>query len=181
VVNQQCTSRPSAHRPRVRQRTDSPRRARNRFPTSANPELLSTADYADGTDGGTVFHLVGTVRCAVALEQWHLDAGGVTEFSRWRQPPDMNGKCGSPGRGDGIAPRDFRRPAGLALLVVAVDRCPSGTHRDQTATVTRKKVAGMEVASLLLFWLLNSSSNSFCRSAARPLFSAASNAFMVGP
>ena len=50
-------------------------------------------------------------------------------------------------------------------------------------TVTRKKVAGMEVASLrgLLFWLLNRASSSFCRSPARPFFSAASNAFMVGP
>ena len=53
----------------------------------------------------------------------------------------------------------------------------------QSATVTRKKVAGMEVASLfgLLFWLLNRASSSFCRSAARPFFSAASNAPMVGP
>ncbi len=53
----------------------------------------------------------------------------------------------------------------------------------QSATVTRKKVAGMEVASLLglLFWLANNSSSSLCRSAARPFFSAASNAFMVGP
>ena len=53
----------------------------------------------------------------------------------------------------------------------------------QSATVTRRKVAGMEVASLsgLLFWLLNRASNSFCRSVARPSFSAASNAFMVGP
>ena len=54
---------------------------------------------------------------------------------------------------------------------------------DQSATVTRKKVAGMDVASSLrlLFWLLNRTSSSFCRSAARPFFSAASNAFMVGP
>jgi len=53
----------------------------------------------------------------------------------------------------------------------------------QSATITRKKVAGIEVASLLglLFWLANNSSNSRCRSAARPFFSAASNAFMVGP
>jgi hypothetical protein len=50
-------------------------------------------------------------------------------------------------------------------------------------TVTRKKVAGMEVVSLLglLFWLLNRTSSSFCKSPARPFFSAASNAFMVGP
>jgi hypothetical protein len=53
----------------------------------------------------------------------------------------------------------------------------------QSATVTRKKVAGMDVASLrgLWFWRLNSSSSSFCKSAARPFFSAASKAFMVGP
>src|SRR4030095_9202162 len=51
----------------------------------------------------------------------------------------------------------------------------------QTLTVTRRKVAGMEVAACLLFWLLNSSSNSSCNSAALPFFSAASNAFMVGP
>src|SRR5450631_1143800 len=52
-----------------------------------------------------------------------------------------------------------------------------------SATVTRKKVAEMEVVSLLglLFWLLNRTSSSFRRSPARPFFSAASNAFMVGP
>ena len=52
-----------------------------------------------------------------------------------------------------------------------------------TATVTRRKVAGMEVVSLLalLFWLSNRASSSFARSPARPLFSAASKAFMVGP
>ncbi len=50
-------------------------------------------------------------------------------------------------------------------------------------TVTRKNVAEMDVACSLplVFWLLNSASNSCCRSAARPLFSAASNAFIVGP
>ncbi len=52
-----------------------------------------------------------------------------------------------------------------------------------SATVTRKKVAGMEVASLLglLFSRVNRASSSFCSSPARPFFSAASNAFMVGP
>src|SRR5262249_26773270 len=53
----------------------------------------------------------------------------------------------------------------------------------QTDTVTRKKVAGIDVAPgrVLLFWRLNKSSSSFCRSAARPFFSAASKAFIVGP
>ena len=52
-----------------------------------------------------------------------------------------------------------------------------------TNTVTRKKVAGMAVASWLgpLFWLLNSAVSSSSRSSARPFLSAASNAFMVGP
>ena len=54
-------------------------------------------------------------------------------------------------------------------------RAGEGSPGDYTETVTRKKVAGMEVASLLglLFWLLNRASSSFCRSAARPFFSAA--------
>ena len=53
----------------------------------------------------------------------------------------------------------------------------------QSATVTRKKVAGMDVVSLLglLFLLLNRTSSCFARSAAPPFFSAASKAFMVGP
>ena len=52
-----------------------------------------------------------------------------------------------------------------------------------TAIVTRRKVAGIEVASSLglAFWALKSASNSACRSASRPLAAAASNAFMVGP
>jgi hypothetical protein len=59
----------------------------------------------------------------------------------------------------------------------------SGFLGNYAQTVTRKKVAGMEVVSLfgLLFWLLNRTSSSFCKSPARPFFSAASNAFMVGP
>ena len=52
-----------------------------------------------------------------------------------------------------------------------------------TETVTRKKVAVMDVLSLL--WLLFSRSKrasiSFCRSPARSFFDAASKAFMVGP
>ena len=53
----------------------------------------------------------------------------------------------------------------------------------QHRTVTRRKVAGMEVDSLLglLFWLLKSASRSPCSSSARPFFSAAAKAFMVGP
>jgi hypothetical protein len=52
----------------------------------------------------------------------------------------------------------------------------------QTATVTRRKVAGIDVTPVVpLFCRLKSSSSSFCRSAARPFFSAASKAFMVGP
>jgi hypothetical protein len=82
-----------------------------------------------------------------------------------------------------IGPRDAI-PVQAAIEVVG---CPTHEmpqiHGDLSAIVTRKKVAGMEVASLLglLFWLLNRASSSFCRSLARPLFSAASNAFMVGP
>jgi len=53
----------------------------------------------------------------------------------------------------------------------------------QTETVTRRKVAGMEVASSLglWFWALKSASSSACRSASRPLAAAASKAFIVGP
>ena len=52
-----------------------------------------------------------------------------------------------------------------------------------TATVTRRKVAGMDVASSLwlAFWALKRASSSACRSASRPFAAAASNAFMVGP
>src|SRR5262249_20420320 len=51
------------------------------------------------------------------------------------------------------------------------------------AIATRRKGAGMEVRSLLglRFGFQNNDSSSFCRSVARPFFSAASNAFIVGP
>ena len=60
-----------------------------------------------------------------------------------------------------------------------------GLRLAQDGTAKAKKravVAGMDVTSLrgLWFWRLNSSSSSFCKSAARPFFSAASKAFMVG-
>lgn len=75
--------------------------------------------------------------------------------------------------------RDWRHTPVLVDLAT-LTRC---LRFQLSATVTRKKVAGIEVAALfeLLFWLLNRSSSSFCRSAARPFFSAASKAFMVGP
>ena len=81
-----------------------------------------------------------------------------------------------PKRSNLIYCRFFQRAAVEASLSLALEPF-------QSATVTRKKVAGMDVASLrgLWFWQLNSSSSSFCKSAARPFFSAASKAFMVGP
>src|ERR1051326_917232 len=52
-----------------------------------------------------------------------------------------------------------------------------------TIAVTHRKVAGIEVRSLrpLVFWRSNSAFNSFFNSSARPFFSAASKAFIVGP
>ena len=40
---------------------------------------------------------------------------------------------------------------------------------------------GGDILARAVFWLSNSASSSFFRSSARPFFSAASNAFMVGP
>src|SRR5262245_2773851 len=51
----------------------------------------------------------------------------------------------------------------------------------QRATVTRRNVAGITVPSLIVFWLRNRASSSDFSSEARPFFSAASKAFMVGP
>ena len=50
-------------------------------------------------------------------------------------------------------------------------------------TVTRRNVAGIDVVpgAGLWFWLSKSAASSFCSSAPRPFFSAASNAFIVGP
>src|SRR6266567_9189316 len=80
-------------------------------------------------------------------------------------------------RADQKAPRaDARRPLGAGTPSRSVTP-------DQTATVTRKNVAGVEVASSLglAFWALKRASSSACSSASRPLAVAASNAFMVGP
>jgi hypothetical protein len=59
--------------------------------------------------------------------------------------------------------------------------CMRRSDSIQGVTVTRKNVAGIDVPLSLRFCLVNSSSNSFCSSAALPFLSAASNAFMVGP
>ena len=50
-------------------------------------------------------------------------------------------------------------------------------------TVTRKNVAAIDVVSFfpLLFCLSNNSTSSCCNASAFPFFSAASNAFIVGP
>ena len=72
------------------------------------------------------------------------------------------------------------------LLLTQTGHCPlepKGAESQATRAVTRRKVAGIDVASFreLVFWVSNSASNSFFSSSARPFFSAASNAFMVGP
>lgn len=66
---------------------------------------------------------------------------------------------------------------------VSLNRQASTTHLVHTVTVTRRKAAGMDVAprTELLFSFSNNASSSFCKSAARPFFSAASKAFIVGP
>ena len=48
-------------------------------------------------------------------------------------------------------------------------------------TVTRRKVAGIDVASALVFCSLKRASSSAWSSSSRPLAEAASKAFMVGP
>jgi hypothetical protein len=78
----------------------------------------------------------------------------------------------------------FGHARGVPLLVGV--RLPDElgvVQRGHTATVTRRKVAGMEVAASLglVFWLLKSASSSDWSSASRPLAAAASNAFIVGP
>jgi hypothetical protein len=57
------------------------------------------------------------------------------------------------------------------------------SDRAQAATDTRRKVAGMWVAPGLGLWFSASNSSSSRRpsSAARPVFAAASKAFIVGP
>jgi hypothetical protein len=69
--------------------------------------------------------------------------------------------------------------AAKGVLVFSPHPCP--LLPPQTLNVTLRKVAAIEVLSLLVFWATNSSYSSFCSPAARPLFAAASKAFMVGP
>ena len=83
-----------------------------------------------------------------------------------------------------VLPRDrrFWRRRGLAVFNPNAQSRPTARGLwplDGDA----KKVAGIDVVAVfgLLFWLVNKSSSSFWRSAARPFFSAASNAFIVGP
>ncbi|MDQ1433851.1 MAG: phosphatidylinositol-3-phosphatase, partial [Actinomycetota bacterium] len=58
-----------------------------------------------------------------------------------------------------------------------------GEISGQTSTVTRRKVAVIDVVSSFALWFcsLNRAASSRCRSSARPFISAASNAFIVGP
>jgi hypothetical protein len=80
--------------------------------------------------------------------------------------------------GAAAAPRAGATSCGETLCGLSSRSAPP-----HSATVTRRKVAGMEVASSLwlAFWSLKRASSSACRSASRPLAAAASNAFMVGP
>lgn len=56
-----------------------------------------------------------------------------------------------------------------------------GAVSPQQLTSTRRKVAGNVAPCVLVFWALNRASSSVCRLSARPSFSAAANAFIVGP
>src|SRR5664279_2595866 len=58
--------------------------------------------------------------------------GGITEISRWCQPPVMHGKCGEPRRGDGLASRDVRSPCrGLSSSL----QTTGGLHHRLTSDV----------------------------------------------
>src|SRR4051812_45355560 len=79
-------------------------------------------------------------------------------------------------------PRKGDAPAKAVPLVSVSSN--SGAEADEPLyrlTVTRRKVAGIDVASSLVFCLLNKVSSSAWSSASRPFAAAASNAFMVGP
>lgn len=92
----------------------------------------------------------------------------------------------------GLLGKDWDSPGGAAIVSATAMKVSRSARRDilppgmvsyLTETVTRRKFAGIDVVfwSALLFWLANSVSSSFCSSAARPSFSAASKAFIVGP
>ena len=80
-------------------------------------------------------------------------------------------------------------PSGPATTLVALSlanaqfavRGSASAEPPYRWTVTRRKVAGIEVAPSLLFCALNKASSSDWSSASRPSAAAASNAFMVGP
>ena len=84
-----------------------------------------------------------------------------------------------------IGQADAKRAVAVALRLPAARsaRIFAAKSGGQTKTVTRKNVAGIDVASGrgLWFWRLNRSSSSFCKPAAPPFLSAASKAFIVGP
>src|SRR5215468_4268342 len=73
----------------------------------------------------------------------------------------------------------YRGPADV-VVKRHVDISPT---EDQMVTVTRRKVAGIDVASLtvLVFWRSKRASSSCCSSVDLPFCSAAANAFIVGP
>ena len=101
-----------------------------------------------------------------AMERARLHAGSLLKLRTGR------GVSHAEGIGE-----DELRGTGVMRGVLSPGRTVQG------ATVTRRKVEGMQVASLLrlAFWRLNRVSSSVCSSASRPLAAAASNAFMVGP
>src|SRR5258705_377113 len=93
---------------------------------------------------------------------------------------------------NGCARAGRARPAPVAVDLLSprvaarrVGPAPGPDHRgaSQTATVTRRNVAATDVLPFvaLWLWLWNSASSSRDSSASFPFFSAASNAFIVGP
>ena len=97
-------------------------------------------------------------------------AGALIGFPRGWKRGALQNKAPYSGAGDESIGCDARSSSLQRRVAVAVrHHFLSPLEPFQSATVTHKKVAGMDVASLrgLWFWRLNSSSSSFCKSAAR--------------
>jgi hypothetical protein len=124
----------------------------------ARGEQARQMDF-DGIHAGNVMHYDADLASVLGEARVPLCFG---------QGARKGGECG------GAASRRAARASDLLFIIPPPSR--------QTETVTRRNVAGMETPLLLLWFCAFAKSKSCLRSSsAFPFFSAASNAFMVGP
>ncbi len=169
---------PGTRPARWRGRISGSERRQPRSRSSRPGDTLHTGPLHDGPEGAETSRSGARERSATAPQRAMPASFAATSSQPRIEQESLQGHNDQCGQAY-VTQDDQGRFGRICLIRYTRLRLPL----PQTATVTRRNVAGIDVVagSSLMFLLAKRSSSSACRSPSRPPPAAASYAFMVGP